>query len=49
MFLKEPTMEEYFLITWCVVIPLLGLALGLLITWAFEKDNNQEENEDGEI
>lgn len=50
MFLKEPTMKEYFLITWCIIIPLMGLAGALLWMWIVDKDDPiEEDQEDGEI
>ena len=49
MHVKEMVMEVAFIIAWGGVVPLLGLALGLIIYWGFEIDNNQEEDEDGEI
>jgi len=49
MLVKEMIMEVAFIIAWGAVVPLLGLALGLIIYWGFEIDNNQEEDEEDEI
>ena len=36
------TMEEVFIVTWGGAI-LLGIALGLLVSWLLEKDHKEEE------
>lgn len=37
------TMEETFIVTGVIVL-VLGVALGLFVSWVFEKENAREEN-----
>ena len=37
------SMEMMFVVTWAGAI-LIGVGLGLLTYWAFEKDNKKEDN-----
>lgn len=38
-------MEETFIVTGIIIL-VLGVVLGLFVSWAFEKDNSREEDDD---
>jgi hypothetical protein len=39
-------MEETFIVTGIAIV-VLGVVLGLFVSWAFEKENSKEEDDDG--